>query len=680
MTMRTVGYWVWLALVMTGILVLTADATFAQVPVEGGAGVFACVNGQAVGSLYQSGLSCPKTLSSDNIFSFLVCNMEQLSSNLMGNMFCGMVLGLAPAVQWVLVLATIFFAFGFMIGVIPATAREFQVFMLKVAFVWVFATQSEYLLDVAYRLLINGLRDGVAVVLTGYEITTTGGTKSHVYAQLDGFIGQMVRFATDYVGADPNNAIAGCSNALFAVMAVMAIAFPPIFFLGIALLMRVSLTFLRAIFGYVYALVGIAFLLTLAPFFLSFYLFKQTRPFFEKWAGYLVSFALQIVILFAFLAFILSVNNSEPYTDANGNGYFDAPEYYYDENLNGQFDTGEYFDDRNGNGTRDTSSDPYIDENNNGIRDTGIGANINSIVMPNTQAKEGGSFRMPWDYCTVCDFEVYDPLTGVTIPQDQYSRFISTGKLRCIKDPNDGPNKGKRMPMALDASASPNKEKINALMQFAGAGLMALLVMAYVLESLLAYVAALAQTLASGLGGATYAPQLGGGMNIGHRPSVGMPGEGLISDFEKGMDRGFATNKSKDGQATGRDGVSRSIEGIRSGFAMMLGGNAYAYDRDGNALDTQGNILKDGAQQGTRHVAGSGVGDRLVDFMLDPGRMNPEGDGAVFPMAALGMLGAGVVSNAADQTATRSDPTTAPLQGSAPSSTDGTGGSTDPKK
>lgn len=627
MKKHSVGYWVLLALMMTGVLVVSADAAFAQVPgffdvFNGGFGTFQCIAGKPIGSLYQSGLACPKTLSSSNIFSFLVCNMEQLSSNLMGSMFCGMVLGLAPAVQWVLVLATIFFAFGFMIGVIPATAREFQVFLLKVAFVWVFATQSDYLIDVAYKLLINGLRDGVAVVLTGYEVTATGGTKSNVYSQLDGFIAQMIKFATDYVGMDPNKSDGNCSNALFAVMAVMAIAFPPIFFLGIALLMRVALTFLRAIFGYVYALVGIAFLLTLAPFFLSFYLFKQTRSFFDKWIGYLVSFALQIVILFAFLAFILSVNNSEQYLDANNNGRYDGPEMYYDKNLNGQYDVGEPFHDKNGNGVRDTSGETFVDLNLNGIRDTGIGADITQIVMPNATAKEGGSFRMPWEYCTMCDFEVYDPRTGVKVPQDLYPRMITTGKLRCIdhrSDPDPKPkdmDEGGRVPLAPDTSASPNKDKINALMQFAGAGLMALIVMAYVLESLLTYAAALAQTLASSLGGATYAPQLGGGANIGHRPTVGMPGDGMIADFEKGMDRGFATNKFKGGEATGRDGISRSIEGVRSGFAQMLGGNAYVYDDKGEAV-----VDPKTGQQTTRPVGG-GISDRFIDFITDPNKID----------------------------------------------------------
>src|SRR5690606_29030122 len=108
-------------------LFLGANHAFAQA--DGVAGNFSCMGGQAMGTLYSPGFSCPTTLEFDNLFSFLVCNMEELSSNLLGHMFCGMTYMLEPAVTAAVTLAAIFFGIGFTIGVIPATAREFQAFL-----------------------------------------------------------------------------------------------------------------------------------------------------------------------------------------------------------------------------------------------------------------------------------------------------------------------------------------------------------------------------------------------------------------------------------------------------------------------------------------------------------------------------------------------------------------------
>jgi hypothetical protein len=87
-------------------------------------GAFRCTGGTANGQLLISGASCPKTLSFDTLFSFLICNFEQLSSNLLGHMFCGMVKDLTPAVWAAVSLAIAVFGVSFTIGLIPATGQD----------------------------------------------------------------------------------------------------------------------------------------------------------------------------------------------------------------------------------------------------------------------------------------------------------------------------------------------------------------------------------------------------------------------------------------------------------------------------------------------------------------------------------------------------------------------------
>ena len=476
------------------ILLLNAHPAFAQA--NGGAGSFSCSNGKASGTLYDSGSSCPTTLEFDHLFSFLVCNMEQLSSNLLGNMFCGVVTSLTPAVSAVLTMAVIIFGLGFTIGVIPATGRDAQMFLIKIAFVWAFATQSDFLIGIGYAFFMNGIRDGVAIALSGYHSTAGSTTGSAVYAEMDEFLAKFIHYATDYMGftssqSDPN---ADCKNAVFVVLAIMAVAFPPIFLTALVLIARMAMTFVRAVFGYVYAIIGIAFLLTLAPFFLSFFLFHQTKPFFDKWIGYLSSFALQIIILFAFLSFILSINVSS------------------------------------------------------------ITENFSSIIVKQTKTVEHVAFRAPWEYCTLCDFDVIN---------DGPNNLGKT-KLQCKSNGSTLDLFTASGPSTQQAGVS--KDQQGALLKFAGGSLLTLLVLAYVVEALLNNVTTIAQTLAAGMG-AYAAPLVGGGRSS--RTTIGLPGEGIINDFGTGFERGFGrSSNSITGTAAGfADGVKRAVMGEEQGEA-----------------------------------------------------------------------------------------------------------------
>lgn len=509
---------------------IMADPAFAQA--GGGGGGFRCVDGHSEGTLYDAAMECPTTMKMSNVFSFLVCNMERLAGNLLGEMYCGIMVDLIPGVIGMLTLATLFFGIGFTMGVIPATARDFQMFLLKIVCIFVFATQADIIIGVGYNLLITGLREGTAIgisVMYPDDVKSAGGTVTgiDVYRFLDRFLAQAMHFATDYVGAKWDEDNNPCQNAVFAVMAIMAVAFPPVFFIGVMIIFRVCITFLRAIFGYLYSIVGIVFLLTLSPFFLSFYLFKQTRPFFDKWVGYLVTFSLQMVILFAFLGFILSIDVKH------------------------------------------------------------ISGSLVDIIMPVKENLESTTMRAPWQYCTICDFKVVDK-DGNDVKDDQYGKGIITeeGKLVC-KDP-------KTPIRILSASAAPkgskdadaggvdSKEVQGALMKFAAFGLVSLLLLAYLVEYLLNYVAALASFLAGGMG-ASYAPQLGGGQVIGQKISMDMPGGDLADTFE----RGFTAGYTKD---MGKTSIYSTAEGFKEAASWLVTGGPNP-NRDPGLVTTFTNFI-----------------------------------------------------------------------------------------
>ena len=546
MIRRTFGILLGFALVVLLLDATMADA-FAQASGKAAQNFSCASNGTSQGKLYSTNASCPTTLNFTNLFSYFICNMEQLSSNLMGSMYCGMMKSLTPIVMAVMTMAVLVFGFGFTIGVIPATAREFQKFMLKVGFVLVFATQWEFLIGYGYRMLVEGAREGIAVALSGLYTPAPespapagGSATAGVYSHLDRFLGRTLHFATDYIGAkwDGSEENNPCKNAIFAVLAIMAVAFPPVFYLSLLIIARIAITFLRAVFGYVYAIIGIAFMLTLAPFFLSFFMFQVTYPYFQKWIGYLVSFSLQMVLVFSFLTFVVGIDVSN------------------------------------------------------------LSSGLPNIIKPVQETQETTSLRLPWQYCTLCDFEVIDK-DGAVIAEDQYADFIGKGTLRCKANPNynasapaSPTNRNYTTIGALsatqpaDGKAAPDTRIQNALLKFAATALLSLLVLAYIIDGILVFIPYFAQKLAGGL--APYAPQLGGGSAPVPVPTADIPGmhyaggryTGVFGSFEQGFANGFRSTTNPDGTPASGDSLSRTWRGLSQGVQLATRGGPR--DAEGN--------------------------------------------------------------------------------------------------
>lgn len=488
---------------------------------------FSCYDGKAEGDLIASADGCPARLTYNNIFSFLVCHVETMSSQVFGNMYCGVIVDLIPAIQAVLTLAVVTFGVAFTIGVIPATGREAMVFLLRLAFVLAFATQAEYMIGYGYNFFITGLREGTVIAISGIVEDADGNpidSTADVYGFLDDMMGKMVGFATASSGeewADNNNP---CKNALFAMVAIMAIAFPPLFLLAGLFFIKMVMFMLRAIFGYMFSIVGIAFMMTLAPIFLSMALFKETRKWFDKYLGYLASFTLQMVIIFTFIAFIFAL---KPFS--------------------------------------------LLD-------------NLASLVVKNEQVIETDTFRWPWQYCTLCKFDI---ITGGTLEEDgtvsggsikpaNQATNPATDLFRCADESQTFTAEGKEpvtTPYTILNASNPGALEdgsANKILEMAGTTLFGLVILIYVIDRLMDYVPSIAWRLASSLSGSAYAPQVVGGG--GQAPSVSntafdiaeKAGEGFYSSYVDEMRKG--TNSITAAGA----GLKGAQSGLQNGLTSSL--------------------------------------------------------------------------------------------------------------
>jgi hypothetical protein len=478
---------------------------------------FRCSGTTASGSLIASAASCPSILTKSNVFSFLVCHVEAITSQVFGNLYCGVITQLKPAISAVLTLAVLFFGVGFTIGIIPATGREALLFLLKIAFVWAFATNADYMIGYGYNFFVAGLREGTAIAVSALFTSTTSSSGTGVaamYGQLDQILVKIFGFITDSAGAAWGSAGSNpCKNAIFAAIAVMGIAFPPLFLISLLLFFKIIMVFLRACFGYMFSIVGIAFLMTLSPIFLSMALFKQTRAHFDKYLGYLTSFALQMVIIFSFLATVLSMNVSS------------------------------------------------------------LANSFVNLVVPVQEAPTSAAMRWPWQYCTLCKFEIRDwngnvkdfskqPRPAIDIAND-----YATCKVPNSTDPKDQ--------FTILRTVTPDTETndINILMQFTGTAIISLLILAYVVDRLLDYAPAIAWRLASGItgGGSTLnTPQIGGGATYG-APAVTFGPIGYMETAGEGFVRGFTSRT---------EGGGNSLSGLAAGSAEAKRSLLFGHGRD----------------------------------------------------------------------------------------------------
>lgn len=384
-----------LTLLWFGLFVLLAAASFAfsahaQVFGSVNAG-FSCAGGGASGSILQQG-NCPSSIEDGKIFSYFVCQMEKLIGETFGSFYCHLQGKFFGPMSLVITLAITLFGIAFITGIVQATARDSMIFLFKVAAVWGFATQADLLIGVAYNFFMGGLKDGISIVVShvftapgGSGFSGTGQGGQQIYEYMDDMFKKFVSFTTESAGAqDGGGSGSGggssgsgggeenvCKNAVFAALALLMLAFPPLAAFGIFLFIKFLAFLLRAVFGYVYALIGISFLIVLAPIFLSFYFWRQTQEYFASWVGHLASFALQLLIIFSFIAFILSIDFKS------------------------------------------------------------IGKDLLDLVVPYNQSVETSGIRWPWKVCTICEFTVTDANGNAT----GGTQSVPGGSVKCKDNP-----------------------------------------------------------------------------------------------------------------------------------------------------------------------------------------------------------------------------------------------------
>ncbi|MDB1134993.1 type IV secretion system protein [Candidatus Anaplasma sp. TIGMIC] len=191
------------------------------------------------------------------------------------------------ATRAVLVLYLMFSVLGYIIGVIQITKYDLSVRVAKMALIAMLVSPSswKFFNEHCFSLFTVGIPDIISA-FNGY----LGGDSAFVF--LDSTIGLFI------------------TSEFWLRMLSLLTAGPVgwLLLFGIAwALWSLFVAMISAIIKYLFVMVALAFLITLAPLFITFLLFQYTRGIFDGWLKMIVNFALQPIILFAALAFLNQV-------------------------------------------------------------------------------------------------------------------------------------------------------------------------------------------------------------------------------------------------------------------------------------------------------------------------------------------------------------------------------------
>lgn len=285
------------------LLVLVATLCLVLTPVAAEAQVLTCTPSGTVagGYLYPGGSSnggaCQFT-GIDHIFSWIVCAYVGILNDVLGKTYCGIQYAVTPTLAILLSLYIGIFGLQILMGTAELRAGEIVVRLLKIAGVWMFATQSLYGIGIIFEFFLSLIGDGAAWVINsvmpGAGLTSTNTVP--IYDILDGFIYNTVL-----------SLVSNASSKVIGFFAVMFFIYPPIFGMALFWLMTTLATLARTLASFLLGISAVAFLVSLSPIFLSFMLFRLTYHLFESWLRYMTSYSVQIIVSFAIVAMWIAI-------------------------------------------------------------------------------------------------------------------------------------------------------------------------------------------------------------------------------------------------------------------------------------------------------------------------------------------------------------------------------------
>ena len=258
--------------------------------------------GSQIQSLYSDTITTCPSVGLNNVFSGFVCKYQEIVDGIMTDLYNGLLTFFTPPFIAALTLFIIITGAVFALGILPFTTRDIMLVLTKIALVSGFGLNPELMIDLMYNGFIGFMRQTTDTVVS--TLAPDQGSVIGIFQWMDN---QLSEFLNIQEQARQGEGAAQCDNAVLALLFGLALTAPPLFIIAVYLMFQLVMVLIRTVLGYLLAITGIMFLTTLSPLFFAFALFQFTRSYFEKWILYLTSFAMQIFIVFSFIAIVINL-------------------------------------------------------------------------------------------------------------------------------------------------------------------------------------------------------------------------------------------------------------------------------------------------------------------------------------------------------------------------------------
>jgi type IV secretory pathway VirB6-like protein len=244
----------------------------------------------------------------NHIFSMAVCKFVQVINGVLSSVYCGMQYTLATMIGAIFTIYIAVFGAQMLMGTVNLSAKEFLVRILKVAIIWIFITQATWGISIAFSFFISLANEGIGWVMSAIPWSSAlspDSANSTCYdASASSAAGPMAAFTRldNIICSVVTGPFTQANNKVVGFLTALSFAVPPIGVLIISWLWLNLKVMVNGLITFLLGIAAIAFLIAMSPIFLSLMLFKATYNYFETWLKFMISFSLQIIIVFACIA------------------------------------------------------------------------------------------------------------------------------------------------------------------------------------------------------------------------------------------------------------------------------------------------------------------------------------------------------------------------------------------
>jgi hypothetical protein len=256
------------------------------------------------------------------LFANVVCRVENIFGAILGLVYCAVQNAILEPLLALLTLYVTVYGAMVLLGMVPHTFGEALTRIFKIGIVAAIALNAEIAIGVGYTFFITLTQTTISIVFelftpdfvasntvmadmiqAGYQSSPTNPDASRRL-----YLGENWMQNLDYVTHRIIGFFMKGGVGFAIVMVGLFFLMPPLFLIIVYLLISILKSLATAVIGYLLALLGITFLFSVAPIFVSFALFRVTSGWFDAWLRNLFSYTLQMMVVFVFLMIMIMID------------------------------------------------------------------------------------------------------------------------------------------------------------------------------------------------------------------------------------------------------------------------------------------------------------------------------------------------------------------------------------